>query len=68
MQNKYYFITYTVRTIGRDDWHYANALTDKYPLQWLIEIQDYTIKSVYVLVSYQEITEEQYHKYESLIG
>lgn len=63
----YYFISYTWRLLGDDKQHFSNMLIDKHPLDWLVNTKRHE-KEVYVLLSYNEISKEQYQAYSDSIN
>lgn len=63
---KYYLVSYAYRRAGRSIWDFANKVMKEDPLGWLASLQE--SRDHFALISYQEITAEQYVRYKYLIG
>ena len=60
--NKYYFITYITRKLGRE--YLESDVIDEHPFNWLKKAQS-EINHKIVLAGWQEISEEEYRMYDS---
>ena len=60
--NKYYFITYISRKLGRQ--YLESDVINEHPFNWLKEAQS-EINHTIVLAGWQEISEEEYNMYDS---
>lgn len=56
----YYFITYSAKNKYAGTIHIWNAVTDIFPIQWLLAIRDDTYYTEFSLINYVEISEETY--------
>ena len=63
--NKYYYISYAYKylSLGNIQWSFKGIVSNTFPLEWIYERNDLN----YTLLSWQEITEEEYNKYKTLI-
>ncbi len=60
--NKYYFITYISRKLGRQ--YLESDVINEHPFNWLKKAQS-EINHTIVLAGWQEISEEEYNMYDS---
>ena len=60
--NKYYFITYITRKLGRE--YLESDVIDEHPFNWLKKAQS-EINHKIVLAGWQEISEEEYSMYDN---
>ena len=58
--NKYYFITYIARKLGKE--YLESDVIDEHPFNWLSKARS-EINHKIVLAGWQEISEEEYLKY-----
>jgi hypothetical protein len=59
--NKYYFITYITRKLGKE--YLESDVIEEHPFNWLKKAQS-EINHKIVLAGWQEISEEEYHIYD----
>jgi len=60
--NKYYFITYITRKLGRE--YLESDVIDEHPFNWLKKAKS-EINHKIVLAGWQEISEEEYSMYDN---
>jgi hypothetical protein len=62
---KYYFIGFVWENVKLkvNRWEYAHSLINIHPLEWVKRTIEF--KETHKLISYQEITKEEYDKYKN---
>lgn len=66
---KYYYINTVYQNFNRGDWtpQVAAINSDRHPIQWVHDLnKDNTSSQETILLSWQEITKEEYDLYEKL--
>jgi hypothetical protein len=63
---KYYFISYAWRRRGQE-YRLLNAVEDTHPLLWLVAMNDRGDEE-YAIISYQEISQEDFQAFKGEIG
>lgn len=61
---KFYYMSYSVFSYGK--WDYASSCIEGHPIEWMIQTNQVQVMGharKYVLLSWQEISEEEYHRY-----
>lgn len=57
-----YLITYASRKQGDPQWEFCMDVTDKKPIEWLADVQQYP--EVYILINSEKITDEEADMYD----
>lgn len=69
--NKYFFVLYICEKRGRDRQNipYQILLKEKHPLTWQLEYNEtYKLIESYIVLSWQEISLDEFNTYKRLIG
>ncbi len=76
----YYYIMYVWRSTrdGADHWNYSECLTERHPVQWLVEQREKysceaspnkkVIKYTYAIIGWKEVSPEIYGIYKDKVG
>jgi hypothetical protein len=64
---RYYFISYEWHYRGQEN-RFANEISDIHPLKWLLNTKENNKGCYCTLLSWNEITEEEYKTYNLHIG
>lgn len=59
--NKYYYVSYACLIQG--SWVYGGVLVREFPLEWVKNCNEKYKGERYVILSWQEVTDEEFNKY-----
>ena len=69
MGPKYYFFSYVHKSLGSSDWQFEEAVVeDIHPFDQLLEWRQGYRSSTYRMISWLEISEDEYHRWEGWVG
>ena len=63
----YYFIMYMWKRIGDAYWEYSEEMSEKYPVQWLVDIRNNS-PELYALIGWKEVPKKIYDDYKDEVG
>ena len=74
---RFYFVAYAFRYAGSPDWNFTEGLLDEHPIAALIRWREEDTRQhphggkgsiSYALISWQQITVEEYEKFKGQVG
>jgi hypothetical protein len=69
-EERYYYVSYgkylsTYSSLTRSQWQFGGQVIDDSPLEWIINKNLDSLDIIYVLISWNEITKEEYEKFKN---